>query len=358
MPLTFLTPPVERLDSDGRIERLSDGGVLGRLRKPVLLLARDLCAFSLFEGGALTSRRRRQAAVLHARLASPYVVNGSILVKAGSDFGIWWWDLERIAAALAPHRGLSSLTIRPETLAQPPGRDWRVVALQNGYEAQLWRVKALVASAWRPTRFDATSWSGFTRLQRSVAEAPATPPAPSQLPIAFDAEAFGFGKAEVTNEQAVALGAGVFAFLAASTVAFLLGQGLQLSGAAQKIEAETAEIRAATPQSGDVQALETDRRVMAAYQEIEERTNPVSATGAAVGIVAFHDLLPTRLEADEETLTLTLPYSALTKADALIEEFAGSGYFFDVEPRTDAANANLILEMKIRPSAPPLSADG
>lgn len=358
MPLNFLTPRVERISSDGVFESVHPGGVLGRLRRPVLLLARDLCAYSLFEGGALPSGRRRQAARLHARLASPYVVGGAALIKAGPDFGIWWWDLERISPALEARFGAARPSLRPETLAQPLGRGWRIVALRNGYEAQLWRGKALVASAWRRARFDAASWAAFNRMQRGAEAAPDEPPAPSQLPIAFDSEAFALSRGEVSREQAIGMAAGGFALVAASAVALLLGQGLHLQAEARDIEAETAEIRLATPRAGAVAALEADRRTLAAYREVEERTNPLSATGAAVGIAAFYDLTPTSLEATADALTMTLPYGAIRVIDDLVAEFEGSGYFFDIQPRTDTVNDSLILEMKTRPAAPPLTADG
>lgn len=52
---------------------------------------------------------------------------------------------------------------------------------------------------------------------------------------------------------------------------------------------------------------------------------------------------------------MTLPYAAGRRADELVAEFEGSGYFFDVRPRTDAAAQSLIIEMQIRQAAPPLS---
>ena len=356
MHLDFLTPPVERLNTDGAFEAVHEGGLLGRLRRPVVLLARDLCAFSLFEAAALPGNRRRQAARLYARTASPYVAGGAALVKCADDFGIWWWDLERISPMIEGHYGKVGVAIRPETLAQPIGVGWRIVRLQHGYEAQLWRGRCLVASAWRRTHFDAAAWTAFTRLQRGGPSAPDAPPAAETLPIATDSEAFALSRAEIPRDQAIGIAAAGFAMVIASAIVFLLGQGLKLSQDSTAMEKETAAIRQATPQIGATRALDVDRQKLAAYRQVEERTNPVSAAGAAIGIVAFHDLTPTVLEAGEGTLTLTLPYSAVEAADELVAEFEGSGYFYDVQPRTDAANQTLIFEMKMREAAPPLTA--
>ncbi|MFC5344003.1 hypothetical protein ACETK8_19335 [Brevundimonas staleyi] len=357
MHLPFLIPRVDFLGSDGTLEALHPGGALGRLRRPVLLLARDLCAFQIFDSAALPRSRRRQAARLHAKLASPYLVGGAALVKAGGDFGIWWWDIDRLPQAVSDRFGGVLPAIRPETLAQPAANGWRVVRLRFGYEAQLWSQGALVASAWRRDRFDGPAWRAFTSLQRGV-DAPDEPPTSQSLPVDYDGEAFSLARAEISRNQAIGAAAGGFAVAACAAAMFLLGQGIQLRDDAGRIGVEAAKMRADTPRAGVLQALEIDRRRLADYQRLEEATNPISAAGAAIGIVAYHDITPTAVEAGQDAITLTLPYAAVAIADQLIEEFEGSGYFYDVRPRTEPTSQSLIVEMKVREAAPPLSAAG
>lgn len=358
MPLDFLTPRVERLRADGAFERLHEGGVLGRLRRPVVLLARDLTSFTLFETAQLPASRRRQAARLHARTASPYVVGHAALVKTGADFGVWWWDLERVAPMIETRFGAAAPAVRPETLAQPKGRTWRIVKLAHGYEGQLWRDGALTASAWRRERYDRAAWAAFARVQRGPETAPDDPPPAESLPIDFGGEAFSLARAEITREQAMGMAAAGFAMAMCCAALFLTGQGLGLKGGADEIEAETAEIRAATPGAGALAGLDADRRRLAAFREIEERTSPLSAAGAAIGVAALADLSPTGVEADGDILRVTLPYAAINQADALIAEFEASGYFYDVRPRTDGASSRLIMEMRVREAAPALTAGG
>lgn len=358
MPINFLTPRVERLRADGAFQAVHEGGALGRFRRPVVLLSRDLCAFALFETGSLPRARRRQAARLHARTASPYLDSGAVLSRAGDDIGVWWWDMDRVGPAVAARYETVRPVLRPETQAQPTGRDWRIVKLEHGYEAQLWRGRALIASAWRLGRFDGAAWAAFTRTRRDAPPAPSEPPPAQSLPLDFDAEAFRFSPGEIGREQGAALAFGAAAATACACAAFVMGQGAQFEADAAEIEAETAEIRAATPRPAAMRALEIDRQTLTAYREIEERTNPLSAAGAAIGITAFHDLTPTAIDVDEDQLTLTLPYVAAQNVDALVAEFEGSGYFHDVRPRTDQVSRTLVFEMKIREAAPPLGADG
>lgn len=359
MQFNFLTPRVERVSADGRWVTVHPGGAGGRLRPAVVLLARDLTTFNLFQAENLPRGRRGQAARLHARTGAPYLISSSTLVKSGPDFGVWWWDAERVNALLQARYGAAGAPmVRPETLAQPSADGWRIVRLDEGYEAQLWRGRRLIASAWRRDRFDVASWSAFTRLQRGVEDAPATPPPPQTLPIDFSAPAFAVSAADLSREQLLGAGAAVVALTAFGLSLFLLGQGARLASDADRIEKETAEIQAATPRAADLGGLDAERRRLAAYAEVEAQTNPLSAAGAAIGIVAFHDLTPTALESESGTLTMTLPYSAVSLADTLIADFEGSGYFYDIRPRTDAQNQRLVIEMKIREAAPPLTADG
>ena len=359
MPFDFLTPRVERLSADGAFSVVHPGGAVGRLlRRPVLLLARELCAFGLFSTAALPRRRRRQAAALHARLAAPYLKAGSALSKAGEDFGVWWWDADRVEALLAARvdaqGGAPVLT--PETLAQPRGEGWRIVRLMQGYEAQLWRDKALVASAWRRDRYDPAAWSAFVRLQRNAEAAPEAPPAPSDLPVAFDnRDAFALAPVELSREQLALVIGGSAAFASLSFAAFLFGQGQELAKDVARVEEKTAEIRAATPQAAAVHRLNAAQQKMVAYRRIEEQTGPLSAAGAAIGVLALHDLTPSALNAETETLEFTLPYEAIDKIAALVADLESSGYFHAVEPRTDSSARSLTVKMRVREAAPPLT---
>ena len=302
--------------------------------------------------------RRRQAARLHARMITPFLTAESRLMQSGDDFGIWWWDRDVVAALLANRDRSGVPRLLPETLLQPPGQGWRIVRLGSGYEAQLWHAKGLRASAWRESRFNAASWQAFARIQRNAPPADREAPPAQTLPVSLTSEALRPSLSDMTPAQMAALAAGTVLAVVSSFSLYWAGQGLRLSRDAEKIQAEAAAVRAETPQQGAVQTLQADRQRLAAYRAEEERTNPVSAAGAAVGILALHDLVPSVVDAGDGELSLTLPYEAVSKADVLVSEFEESGYFHDVRPRTDRSGNALVFEMKIREAAPPLTTAG
>lgn len=356
MHLDFLLPRVDRLAADGTTEVLHNGGLLGRLlRQPVTLLARDLCSFALFEAANLPRHRRRQAARLHARLSAPYLHSGYTLAKSGGDYGLWWWDEERLTPLVQALPGGAKRVLVPETLAQPKWQSWRIVRLRQGYEAQLWRNQSLIATAFRRDRFDAPSWSAFVRLQRAAEEAPALPPAPLDLPIAYsNREAFAPPPIELNREQSAWLAGGAAAVACLSLGAYFYGQGATLAEDGLELEQQTQAIRASTPQPEAVRDMDTNQKTLIAYHQIEGRTNPLTSAGAAIGILALHELTPDVVDAKDGSLSLTLKYQDLPLIEELVEDFETSGYFYEITPRADAAAKSLILDMKVRESAEPL----
>lgn len=360
MPIDFLTPRIDRLSADGACQTVHPGGAVGRhLRRPVLLLSRELCSFSLFSAANLPPRQRKQAASLYARATAPYVRSSARLTKAQADFGIWWWDADRVESLMTA-AGLSGASplICPESLSQPPaqgqGDSWRIVRLAHGYEAQLWRDKALLATAWRRDRFDLTSWQAFVRLQRGTDTAPDQPPAPSDLPIYYDPRLIT-APVELSREKLALLAGAVTIMGSLCIAAYLSGQAWQLDKDTQAVVAHTDRIRAATPKQDAVANLGDAQKMLVAYQQLEARTNPLSASGAAIGILAYHEISPTSMEADSDILRFVISYNALNTVGAVVEDLENSGYFHDVRPRTDATAQTVTIEMKLREAAPPLA---
>lgn len=360
MLFDFLTPRIDRLAADGTVRTVHSGSGLGRLlRRPVVLIARDLCSFSLFQTSNLPRNRRLSAAQLHARSAAPYSVAGWKLIKTKDDFGIWWWDADRVGAWLAAANlpGLAPV-LCPETLMQPAHMQredtWRIVRLAQGYEAQLLRDKSLHASAWRANRFDQAAWLSFVRLQRGSQTAPMQVPPPSDLPVVYN-PAQATAPIELTRNQWLMLGGTALVTASLCLSAYLVGGTLQLKKDTQEVLAETAKIRLSSPAVTSAKGLDEAQKMLVAYSSLEAQTNPLTAAGAAIGILAYHDLTPISINAETDKLNMVIGYGAMNRIETLIEDLQNSGYFHEIEPKADSTTMTITITMAVRDSAPPLT---
>ncbi len=346
MPLSFLQPRVDRLGSDGRIEAVMQAGALGRLRPSVLLLGRDLCSYALFDPGALPRSQRRRAALIYAHTNGPYLETGSLVLPTGKGLGVWWWDLGRIREPMLARYGRRRPVIRPESLAVHRGIGWRILSIAKGYEAQLWDGETLKVSSWRKARFDERAWSDLVRLHVTDDAAPEAPPPPQVLPLNIDGQAFGLSSVEISREQALALGAGAVALGSIAAALYLLGTVFGLNGETREVSRQTLEIVAATPTIAAGSGRAEDAR-LAAFQSVARETNPLTVAAAAISAAALYDLSPTALDAETDSLSMTLPPAAVEQLDELVAELNGSGYFQDIRPRIEPTTRNLVLEMAV-----------
>ena len=353
---SFLAPQIDLLDLNGALHRLSPPGALGRLAPPLVLLARGFCTFQTIDTKALSKRDARQAAKLHAISASPYARAGHVIAASHNRMGIWFWDADRVEALLARHPRRRVYILRPESMAQPAGDGLRLVKLSQGYEAQAWEGGALTASAWRRDRYTPDAWLKFARAAGSGA---ALEPPPAQtLPVSLSRPGLlGLDRPPGRAQMVQAALATAAAALVLSTV-FSGAQALRLQR-----ETDATRERAAALGSGDVDPAEAaERRLLEAelrpFTEVAEETNALSAAEVVIGITALYELTPSRLRIEEGEVELTLPYEALERAAELTPEFAASGYFTDIRPRSNPEARELIYRMTVRPGMPPLSEGG
>lgn len=344
MPPSFLTPPIELLGADGRLTPVARSGGLGR---PIVVLARELCAFELFEPRGASGSAGLAAARLYARTNSPFLAPGLTIRRGPRGFGLWWWDMEAVSAMLADRFGAGRLTLVPESLAQARGEGWRMLRQSSGYEAQLWRDGELVGSSWGRERFDEAGWADFVRVQRHGGEdAPVTPPQPQTLPLQPSMAAGSGGLKDLTPGETAALAAGVAAVLLVAATAFELGQGMQLRRQAKAAETEAAAVRA-QPVSPAAARDRKALRELEGFRALSDRPNTLASLTAALEVLRLFDVEAQGYETDGRTLTLTLPYSAIDKAERMTAELAGTGRFSDIRPVTLPGRKALQLRMTV-----------
>ena len=346
----FLTPPLELLTGDGRFVSL--GEARARWRRPQVLLARELCSFEWFDPPMAKGDEGARAARLYARTAAPFVNAGMLVRRAGDGHAIWWWDMDRIGPWLADRFGPDSPVVAPETLAQPPGQDWRVVRLGNGFEAQCWSEGVLVASVWRRTAPDAAFWSAFARRQRHPpSPPPAAPPSPQTLPLAEPVD-LGWARWDGANrDRAAKVAAAAAAVLLAAAGMLWLGQGLRLGRLA-----DTTEAQARAEQAQALAARHDDTAAvgrLAAFRAVAGGPNPVAALETALAVVRRHGLSAKAFAIDGPTVTVSLPYSAIDQAQAIARDLEASGAFADVRPMTGQGLITIRMSMRGAPAASP-----
>ena len=343
MPPSFLNRSVELLTAKGSFESIAEG--VGWLR-PTVLLARELCSFEFFAPSTGVGATGAAAARLHARTAAPFEDAGWLVRRAGAGYAVWWWDKGRIGPWLQDRFGQIPVQVFPETLAQPAGNGWRIARSTDGFEAQLWKDGALASSAWRREPFDGASWTDFTRMQRNPPEpAPSQPPPASRLPLTTSPA--GTLELDTLSPQTtlrLAAGAAVFAVVAISL--FWLGEGLRLKNLAQADVRAAAQLRASTSTAYPTRDRSAVLRI-AAFRRFADRPDMLAALGTALSVAKLYGVEPQAFDIDGSTLTLTLPYSAMTSVDRIAAELEASRQFADPRPTTDPTSQTIQLRMRL-----------
>ncbi len=346
----FLTPPLERLAADGRFEPVTDVGAT--LRRPQVLLARELCSFELFRPGTAKGAQGLQAAQLYARANAPFYNPGFRLERTGADFGVWWWDRDRIDPWLAERFGNADVAMGPETLAQPPGAGWRIVRLAEGFELQCWEAGSLTATAWRREPPDAADWAAFARQVRDPEIAPpTTAPRPETLPIAEDADLGRSAAGELDARSLARLAAGAGAAMVAAASLFWLGQGLHLSQLSGQVEQRlAAEQRAAAVRPADDRAARTR---IDAFRALAERPDGLAALADALSVLKAHGVKAKAFAIDGPVVSITVAYDALGHMDAITRDLEGGGAFSDVRPLPNSADKTIKIDMILKGAPAP-----
>jgi hypothetical protein len=357
MPRSFLTPPIELLTAEGGFAPLASGAPW---RRPIVLVARELCSYAWFEPAA-KGAAAGQAARLYARAHAPYLNPGVLVRRVGGGYGVWWWDEDTVGPYLAARFGDARPLIAPETLAQPPGSGalrgaWRIVQLANGFELQAWRGRALAASSWRRAPPSGADWVAFTRLQREPpVPPPSTPPAPEMLPLATSLD-LAPTALELTPASAGRLAAGVAAALLAVLAAFWAGQGLRLGGLADRLERQAHALQqASAPTKGaDADSL----RRIAAFRALAARPDAMAGLETALRVVRARGVQARSFAIDGPVVSVTVPYAALGKVEAITQDLEATGAYAEVRPLTDSADGAIRLEMTLAGAPSPSPSAG
>jgi hypothetical protein len=107
---------------------------------------------------------------MQMRTASPFVNTGSYAHWTNQGVSIWFWDEDRVSAALLDKNIPKSTPIYPETaLSQPMSSGMRLVHCLEGFEGQIWDQHQLLTSRWWDHHPNEEEWLQFWRSASQTA---------------------------------------------------------------------------------------------------------------------------------------------------------------------------------------------
>lgn len=252
-----------------------------------VVLSRALCRYRHFRAPAgLSKRQVAGAARTYAQAHAPFDNAGSLILRTTLGAGIWFWDQARVAAV---YNGAPPRTLIPESLLRSDGEGWRVLACDEGVEAQYWEAGALLASSWRRTPFTRDQWTAFAL----GVEAPALRP-PNDPPPAVDAPRRGDAHwrrnliGEPLSWRTGEMTCGTVALCAIALAAFFSGQALRYGAAAGADTRAVAALEARMDADTNQQRVRERMGLLSAYDAANTGVDALG--GSAEGLAAFAQL--------------------------------------------------------------------
>ncbi len=253
------------------------------LQPSIYVISRALCSFSRVR---LTGKnaKARAAAKLGVAFRQGYNDPQTRLSKDPTDplrAGVWSWDgdfeIDRSASA-------KTKRVIPETLARVSLDDGaRLVRCIDGFEGQVWRESALIASRWWPNPPTAREWQHFMRAAQAHAELDSVEaPTPVDAPFRTDLPLIDLEPANLrltfAPERLAAAAACVFVLIGAFSTAQFLTHSAAAAVSNARIKSTIDENSA---------AIEARRQALTAVSEIETFTDIGSTKPVALAFIAL-----------------------------------------------------------------------
>ncbi|ANP45716.1 hypothetical protein ATE48_07185 [Candidatus Viadribacter manganicus] len=210
-----------------------------RARRRDLVLSRALCRYRFFERPAdLSNAEFAKARQLFAEAHAPYPNTGMMILRAPKGASIWYWDKAKSAE-------FPNAEISPESVWRGVGEDgWRVITCAEGYEAQYWQDKTLIASSWRRQALSAAQWRAFVlSVEAQGLAAPELAPSPIEAAFADGAWRRSLVKAPLSWADVEKIGFSA-ALCALAASALFCGQGLRFGAYSAEARARHSELEA------------------------------------------------------------------------------------------------------------------
>lgn len=316
---------------------------------------------SVFEvSESLPESKRKSALALLVRKWSPFPSTQFAVHWAGHRACVYAWDNDRVAAAITA-AGLSPArcTVWPETFFRLPMKDgFRLAAMTDGFEGQVWKDGFITASRWWPTEPSPRDWMTFLR----AAGMPLTPETLAvPMPVSSDilAEPWTAPSTPVTdlwsllqNEHAAAIAAAVvaapFLYYLTQAAVLLIGTA-RVENAVAALSAENQTIRA------DRSAAFTNLDGIESYLSLEPLPSQFEIMNAAFALLKGSNVDVTEWSFDGGTLELMIQADRPLEAPSFIQMFEQDPTFSGVSGTVGNQQRNVRLSMQVEPRQWPTS---
>ena len=258
------------------------------MQPKVYVLSRALCSYSRVRLTG-TNQKARTAAKLGVAFRQGFEDPQTRLTKDPNDplrAGVWSWD-----GAFEFDHGVSAKNVRvfPETLARVPLEEGaRLVRCIDGFEGQVWRDGALIASRWWLSQPMAREWQHFMRAAQAPMENDSVEaPAPVDALFRGDLPFIDFEPANLQLTFAPARIAATAACLFVMVGAFEIAQIVTHSAAAA---VGREQIKSALDVNSA--AIEARRKALTSLGEIENLADIGTTKPVALAFVAVANEFP------------------------------------------------------------------
>ena len=281
----YFSPRLAPIHADGS---LAETPPAASLKPTIYVLSRAVCSFSRVRIAAKNAKARA-AAKLGVAFRQGYADPQTRLVRDPDDplqAGVWSWDGD-----LQMETGETAAGVRllPETFAREGFDDGaRILRCIDGYEGQVWRNKALIASRWWPKTPTDRDWQQFLRAaQASTGLETLHAPEPVDAPFRNDLPLVDPDPASLKITFAPARVAAVAATFLILLASFQASQYLTHKSVAASRSAQIEETL-----SDNSAAIQARSAALTAASQIEELAEIGDAKPAALAFVAVASEIP------------------------------------------------------------------
>jgi hypothetical protein len=228
----------------------------------------------------------------------------------------------------------------------------RLARMTDGCEGQVWRSGFLAATRWWPTIPALNEWTTFLRVSgvdvsRQAIDGPQ--PVDSQMLAA----PWTVGNTQITdvwtllqNERVAAIAACVVA----APFLYLLGEGIALSVANARVDAELAQLASANQSvRADRSAALSNLDAVESYMELDNYPTQFEVITAAAAILQPRNVTILEWTYDSGNLEILLHADRPLDATFFIEAFERTPMFGSVSASTENQERDLRMKMQVEP---------